>query len=214
MSFSAALLDFAISIIHTIGYAGIGLLLAVATIGVPIPSEAVLVLAGAAVRTGTYQLWFVLALGIVMQTAGCIIAYYIGSYGGSSVIKKYGKYVFVSEEDYKKTQQWFAKHGSKAIVVSLLIPVVRAFIGLVAGTNKVELKQFVLQCLLGSTVWTVAWVLVGMLLGNSWRDYYAYMHYVDYLVVVVILGFVGRFFWKRYSNRSTSGATRKGRSAS
>lgn len=204
MSFSAALLDFAIMVIHSIGYVGIGLLLGVAMIGIPIPSEAVLVLAGSAARSGSLQFGIVLVIGILMQTLGCAVAFAVGSYGGAPIIKKYGKYVLISEADYKKTQAWFVKNGSRAIVLSLLTPVIRAFIGIVAGANKMDFKRFMLQCLLGSSLWTSVWLGVGLILGESWRQYYAYMHYVDYVVVLALIVFVGRFLWKRYSVLSSS----------
>lgn len=206
MSLSAQLLDFAISTINSIGYVGIGIILLIVNVGIPIPSEAVLILAGAAARTGTLQLWLVVALGIIMQTIGCAIAFGIGQYGGAPFIKRYGKYLLISEEDYKKTQKWFAKNGSRAIFISLLTPVVRAFIGIVAGTNRVEFKKFILQCLLGSTTWTALWVSVGWLLGDTWRAYYDYMHYVDYAVITALVILTTRFVWQKiHVSRPVSG---------
>lgn len=197
MSISAQLLDLAVHTINSVGYLGIGLILFVVNIGVPIPSEAVLILAGTAVHAGTLQLWAILMIGVFVQTAGCIVAYRIGQYGGAPFVKRYGKYLLISHEDYAKTQRWFAKHGSRAIFISLLTPVVRAFIGIVAGTNKVDFKKFVIQCLLGSTIWTVLWVAIGWFLGDSWRAYYDYMHYVDYAVILLVVFFAVRFIWKK-----------------
>lgn len=209
MSLSAQLLDFAVSTIHSIGYVGIGLILLIVNVGIPIPSEAVLILAGAAARTGALQLWLIVALGIIMQAIGCAIAFGVGKYGGAPFVKRYGKYLLISEEDYDKTQKWFAKNGSRAIFISLLTPVVRAFIGIVAGTNNVEFKKFILQCLLGSMIWTALWVSVGWLLGDTWRAYYDYMHYVDYIVIVVLVVFAGRFIWKK--TRAPRSISRQGK---
>lgn len=197
MSISAALLDFAIQLIDRIGYLGIGFVLVLDNAGVPIPSEAVLALSGAAARNGSMDELAVIVVGIVAQTAGSCLSFWIGAVGGERLVRRYGKYLFISMEDYGKTQKWFAQHGPRAIFVSRLTPVVRTFMGFVAGGAKMNFKTFFWQSLAGSALWTIIWAGLGYAVGDSWHQYYAYMHYVDYLVLAVLLFFVIRFGWSR-----------------
>jgi membrane protein DedA with SNARE-associated domain len=72
MGLSAWLLDLAIQLIDRVGYPGISLVLIVDNAGVPIPSEAILGLAGVASGVGRYNLVALFVLGVVMQTLGCL----------------------------------------------------------------------------------------------------------------------------------------------
>lgn len=200
MSISAALLDFAIFMIDRIGYVGVGLVLLVDNAGIPIPSEAVLALTGAAARSGHMNELAVIGLGIVAQTAGSCLSFWIGSVGGERLVRRYGKYLFISMEDYAKTQVWFKKHGPRAIFVSRLTPVVRTFMGFAAGGAKMNFAAFFWQSLAGSALWTVIWAGLGYAVGDSWHTYYEYMHYVDYAVLVGLAVLIIRFGLKRLHN--------------
>lgn len=197
MSFSVVLLEYAVRLIDSIGYLGVALILMVDNAGLPIPSEATLALSGAAARAGHFNLGVILLIGVLAQSAGSSLAYFIGHSGGAPLIKKYGKYLLISVEDYEKTQKWFKKNGPRAIFVSRITPVVRTFMGFVAGAAGMSFGSFLWQSLLGSAVWTVIWVAIGYAVGEGWRQYYEYMHYMDYLVLGVLCLYLGRFIWRR-----------------
>lgn len=201
MSISVYFLELAISLIDKIGYFGISLILIIDNAGAPIPSEAVLALSGAAAKAGSLDLVLVLILGVVMQTLGSCLAYWVGATGGEKVVARYGKYLLISMHDYHKTQAWFDKNGAKAIFVSRLTPVVRTYMGFVAGAAKMSFPSFLTQTLTGSVIWTIVWVGFGFLVGEEWRKYYEYLHYVDYLIVLVAVVLVGRFVYKKLAPR-------------
>ncbi|MEI7819003.1 MAG: DedA family protein [bacterium] len=211
MSISALLLEFAVQLIDKIGYFGVSLILIIDNAGVPIPSEAVLALSGAAARAGRMNIPVVIFLGVTMQTLGSCLAYWIGHIGGGPMVKKYGKYLLISAEDYDKTQDWFAQHGPRAIFISRLTPVVRTFMGFAAGAAKMEFGPFVIQSLAGSAVWTIIWCAMGYAVGESWHTYYEYMHYVDYVVVIGLVILIGRFMYHRLSKGSKKGIKHGGK---
>lgn len=197
MSISAYFLELAISLIDKIGYLGISLILIIDNAGAPIPSEAVLALSGAAAKAGSLDLVLVFVLGVVMQTLGSCLAFWVGSTGGERVVARYGKYLLISMHDYHKTQAWFDKNGAKAIFVSRLTPVVRTYMGFVAGAAKMSFSSFLTQTFIGSLVWTIVWVGFGYIVGEEWRKYYEYLHFVDYLIIFVVVILVGRFVYKK-----------------
>ena len=197
MGISAWLLDAAVHLINQAGYLGISFILIIDNAGVPIPSEAILGLSGVASSAGRYNLIILVILGIVMQTLGASLAFVIGYLGGGPFVKRYGKYLLISAHDYEKTQAWFAKRGARAIFISRLTPVVRTFMGFVAGAAEMNFGSFLVQSLFGSAVWTIIWLALGYVLGDSWHRFYEYAHYVDYVVIVTVVVLLGRFIWQR-----------------
>jgi membrane protein DedA with SNARE-associated domain len=202
MSISAYFLELAIGVINQIGYLGISIILILDNAGAPIPSEAILALSGAAAKAGDMDILFVFILGVVMQTIGSSLAYWIGATGGETVVRKYGKYILISMHDYQKTHAWFEKNGAKAIFISRLTPVVRTYMGFVAGAARMSFSSFLTQTIMGSFVWTLVWVGFGYIVGEEWRKYYEYLHYLDYVIILVLVILVGRFIHKKLSRRA------------
>ncbi len=201
MNLSARFLEFAIALVDRIGYLGVSLILIVDNAGVPIPSEAVLALSGAAAKSGTMNIGVALLIGVVAQSLGSCLAYVIGRAGGVPLVKKYGKYLLISAHDYEKTHRWFEKNGAKAVFISRLTPVVRTFMGFVAGAAEMSFPSFAVQTVLGSAVWTLFWVSFGYIVGDTWRQYYAVLHYLDYIVIVAVMYFIYRFVSRKLARR-------------
>lgn len=205
MGLTSWLLNFAISLIERIGYIGVFIILVLDNCGLPIPSEAVLALSGSVARSGQFNLLAIIAIGTIAQTLGTYLAYLIGHFGGEPVIKRYGKYVLISHHDYLKAHAWFEKRGERMILVSRLIPVIRTYVGFVAGTFNMDKRKFLIDSFIGSLIWTILWTGLGFALGNAWRNYYEYMHYLDYVVIAGVLFFAGRFVYRKV--RSTRSKT-------
>ena len=198
MSLSQWLIETAIHLIETGGYAGMAFALILDSCGIPIPSEVVLALSGSIARTtGEFNIFVVIIVGAVAQTIGALAAYTIGKYGGEPFVKKYGKYVLISAHDYDKTKLWFKKHGPKAIFISRLLPVIRTFSGFPAGTFGMDIKRFTIDTFAGSLLWSIIFASLGYAVGDSWRKYIDKLHYLDYIMLVVVIIFVIRYVYKK-----------------
>lgn len=189
-------------LIDKIGYFGVFIVLILDNCGIPIPSEATLALAGSLARTGQFNLILVIVVGVLAQTLGTYIAYLIGRYGGEPLVKRYGKYLLISAHDYDRATAWFAKRGPRAIFVSRLIPVIRTYAGFAAGTFRMDVRKFLRDSALGSLVWTLVFVLAGYAMGDAWKRYYSYLHYVDYIVIAAIIVLAARYIYKKLKNHS------------
>lgn len=197
MGLTTWLLEFALNLIDKIGYLGVIFILIVDNAGVPIPSEATLALAGSMARTGRFNLIALIIIGTLAQTLGTFIAYLIGEYGGGPLVKKYGKFLLISAHDYDKAEQWFATRGESAILLSRITPVIRTFAGFAAGTFKMNRGKFLRDSFVGSLIWTIIFTMIGYGLGDSWRHYYGFLHYVDYLVILVLIILLVRYIYKK-----------------
>jgi membrane protein DedA with SNARE-associated domain len=195
-----ALAEYAQQIIAQIGYPGILILMALESTMVPIPSELVMPFAGFLALKGVFSLPLVIAMNTCGAIIGSLGCYYIGSWGGKPLIDRYGKYLFVNQHDLEKTQTFFARHGSATVFVARLIPVVRHFISLVAGLAKMSLWKFLLQTVLGATLWGGFLAVLGYELGPKWEAMAKSVKHIDLFIGLGVIG-VGVIFFLRHRSR-------------
>lgn len=186
------------SVISTMGYGGIVLLMAIESACIPLPSEIIMPFAGFLVFKGQMTLWWVAFAGAIGCVVGSIPAYYVGMFGGRPLAEKYGKYVLISKKDLDMADRWFDKHGDIIIFIARLLPAVRTFIAFPAGVAKMNMPKFIIYTFVGSLIW--CWVLAyaGMKFGEHWVDLKVYFHQFHYVIiaagVVFLVWYVRRHF--------------------
>ena len=185
--FLSLVTNFIISAISSLGYTGVGALMAIESACVPLPSEVIMPFAGFLVAQGKFSLIGVALAGALGCVVGSVVAYAVGIWGGRAFIEKYGKYVLISHHDLARADKFFNKYGSAAIFFSRLLPVARTFISLPAGIAKMNFSKFVIYTFLGSLPWCLALAYVGMVLGEHWNTLGVYFHKFDFVIVVIIL---------------------------
>jgi membrane protein DedA with SNARE-associated domain len=163
---AAGLGEIATNMIATLGYGGLAAGLFVDSFGIPIPSEVLLPLAGAAAKQGQLNLVLVILVGTVAQTLGAMLAYAIGMGPGLAFVKRYGKYVLFSEHELNKTHALFEKYGSWLTLVGRCLPGIRTYIGIPAGMARMNFGRFVAASLLGSLVWSIFLAVLGYQLAD------------------------------------------------
>lgn len=105
---------------------------------------------------------------------GSIILYHIGIFGGRPIVVKYGKYLFVSERELYKAEEWFRTRGDITILIGRMMPAVRTVISLPAGMFKMNIVKFVVFTVLGSMPWNIALTYLGYFLGMNWTIILSY----------------------------------------
>jgi len=167
--------------------------MALQTVAVPIPSEVILPFAGFLAFTGRFNIWLIALIGAIGSCAGSSIAYYIGYKGGRPLVERYGKYVLISHQDLNLAEKFFNRFGSVAVFFGQLLPIVRTFIGFVAGLAKENYKKFLLSVSVGSFIWSLVLAYIGKQLGANWGTLRDRFHNLDLLIVVVIV--LGIILW-------------------
>jgi len=182
---------FVIDIISKFGYFGVFTLMALESACIPIPSEVTMPFAGSLISSGRFTFWGLVIVGGVANLAGSWLAYFVGAWGQETVvrkvIKKYGKYVLVTEDEFDKSEKWFRKYGEAIVFFTRLMPIVRTFISLPAGIAKMNLWRFSIYTLIGSLIWSTLLTYVGVVLGANWKSIEVYFHRFDFLIVGVFL---------------------------
>ncbi|HUL38837.1 MAG TPA: DedA family protein [Methanomassiliicoccales archaeon] len=194
--------------IATVGYPGIFLLMTLESMAIPIPSEVVMTFGGWLAYDGVLSLFWVGMAGTLGCVAGSAIAYWIGEYGGRPFIKRYGRYLLLSEESIDSAETWFKKYGAIAVFGSRLLPVVRTFISIPAGIAKMNFWSFIVLTFLGSLPWCYALAYAGYLLGANYESIQGNFTLLTILVVVAVAALLVYFIYirRRRSKHTSNGA--------
>lgn len=195
------LAGFIISVLQASGYFGVLGLMAIESACLPLPSEIILPFAGYLVSTGRLNLYLVATVGALGCNLGSAIAYAVGAYGGRAAVRRWGKYVLLTDDDLNKAEWFFHRFGGPAVFIGRMLPVIRTFIALPAGIAHMPPVRFHLYTFAGSWPWCFLLAWVGMKLGDKWGsngDLHAVFHYFDYAVAVIAVVVIGRFVWSRW----------------
>lgn len=153
--------------ISGMGYTGIVILMTLESSFFPFPSEVVIPPAGYLAATGEMNLFIVIFAGIFGSILGALINYFIAVKFGRSLMLKYGKFFFITEEKFNYVEGFFERHGEITTFVGRLIPVVRQYISFPAGIARMNLPKFIFYTGLGAGIWVVVLTYVGYFVGNN-----------------------------------------------
>lgn len=187
--------DWVLETISTFGYIGLALVLLVENLFPPIPSEIVLPLAGFLVGTGDLNYWGAVFAATFGAVVGAWILYAIGLWGGRPVILRYGKYLWISEEELDRAESWFKRYGDWVVLVARVIPLARSVVSVPAGTMRMPPLRFTVLTTAGTLIWNILLIQAGVILGENWEQVnefmgtYSNVAYVAIALVVVYLIF-------------------------
>lgn len=124
----------ATSLVETMGGPGAGLAIALENLFPPLPSEIILPLTGFAAGQGVISLFSALFWTTLGSVVGAVALYQIGAlFGRERMYALWERIPLVKVSDLKKTEQWFVKHGMKAIFFGRMIPIFRSLISVPAA---------------------------------------------------------------------------------
>jgi len=197
----AALFIFIKSVIAATGYGGIVILMAIESACIPLPSELIMPFAGYLVFEGTMKLVWVATAGAIGCNLGSLVAYEVGFHGGRPLVERYGRWILLGRRDLDLADRFFARWGYLAVFIARLLPVIRTFIALPAGIARMPRGRFHIYTFLGSWPWCFALAWFGMKLGENWRGLGKYLHKLDAVILVVLVGGIVWFVWTHWQNR-------------
>jgi membrane protein DedA with SNARE-associated domain len=159
---------------------------------IPISSEITFGFAGVLAYQGHLSLALVIVIGTIGELAGSSAAYGLGRLGGRDTVERYHRYLLMTRKDVERAERFFAGRGTWSVAIGRIIPLVRAFTGLVAGFMEVPVLSFEVFNLLGTLAWAAALSTLGYELGGDWdKASKNFSHASDALLAVVVLMLVG-----------------------
>ncbi len=190
-----------VSFIGAVGYVGIFVLMALESACIPLPSEITMPFSGFLASQERLDFWLVILAGGVGNLVGSLAAYWVGLKLEESVlragIRKYGKWLLMSEQDYDLAERWFRKHGEVVVFVSRLLPIIRTFISLPAGVASMNVVRFSAYTLIGSVLWSTLLTYIGLKLGENWHSISSYWHQFDFAVAFALVACGAFYVWHK-----------------
>lgn len=152
----------AAGLVDTLGGPGAGLAIALENLFPPLPSEIILPLTGFAASQGALSLASALFWTTLGSVVGAVVLYGIGQvFGRERMHRFWAKLPLVKVSDLERTEQWFARHGTKAVLLGRMVPVFRSLISVPAGVERMPLPTFVALTTAGSLLWNTVLVMAG-----------------------------------------------------
>jgi membrane-associated protein len=107
-----------------------------------------------------------LLLGVwIAAVAGDQVGYLFGLKVGPALFNRPDSRLF-KQENVERANEFFAKYGSKAIVLARFVPIVRTFTPITAGVGRMRYRTFVTFNVIGGTLWALGVTLLGYFLGQ------------------------------------------------
>ena len=94
--------------------------------------------------------------GIVGNTFG----YWFGAKSGTYLYAKKDSFWF-KKKYLIQSQEFFEKHGGRAIIFARFLPIIRTFAPIIAGVVKMDKKKFMLFNIISSFLWSFALIFAG-----------------------------------------------------
>jgi len=125
--------------------------IALESMGVPMPGETILIVAGIyAGATRSIDVVSLIGTAALAAIIGDNIGYLVGRSVGQASLRKYGRYIRLDERRIKIGQYLFLKQGGKIVFFGRFVAVLRAFAALLAGVNRMRWSRFLLMNALGA----------------------------------------------------------------
>ena len=176
-----------VDLIFDWGYLGIFLLMAVESSFIPFPSEIILIPAGYLASQGEMSIGMVMSAALGGSLVGAFINYYLALILGRKMLKKYGKYFFISENSLEKMDNYFEKHGAISTFIGRLIPGIRQLISIPAGLSRMNLVVFSTYTALGAGIWALILTMIGYFIGENQELIDTYLKQITMLVLVALV---------------------------
>ncbi|MFD5904140.1 DedA family protein [Streptomyces microflavus] len=195
----------ATGLVETFGGPGAGFAIALENLFPPLPSEIILPLTGFAASQGVLSLASALFWTTLGSVVGAVALYTIGAvFGRERMHALWAKLPLVKASDLVRTEEWFARHGTKAVLLGRMVPVFRSLISVPAGVERMPLPVFIGLTTAGSLVWNTLLVMAGYWLGDRWDVVGTYVGLVSKIVLGAAL--LAAVWWiaKRVRGRKES----------
>jgi membrane protein DedA with SNARE-associated domain len=185
--------DWILDLIDRGGYLAVTFLMLLENVFPPIPSEVVMPVAGIVAGRGDLSVALVILFGTIGAVAGQLLWFWLGLRIGEEGLKRlarsHGRWLTVSPRDIERADEWFDRHGGKAVMFGRLIPGVRTLISLPAGLSGMSLPRFLIYSTIGSGAWTAALGMAGYALGERQENITHWIGPVSTGVLVTMMGY-------------------------
>jgi membrane protein DedA with SNARE-associated domain len=141
-------------LIATYGIWSVAALVGLESMGIPLPGETALVLAGVYAGTGHHlDISSVIAAAASGAILGDNVGFWLGRKFGYALVLRYGGYIGMPDSRIKLGQYIFLRHGGKVVFFGRFVAYLRVLAALLAGVNRMDWRRFLLANAGGGVLW-------------------------------------------------------------
>jgi membrane protein DedA with SNARE-associated domain len=189
--------SFVASFLHSYGYLAVAVLVGLECVGIPLPGETALITA--ALYAGSTHRLNIAVIAAVAASAAIIgdnIGYAAGHFGGTRLVKRYGRYVHLTDRRLAVGRYLFRRHGGKVVFIGRFVSILRTYVALLAGTSRMPWGRFVAFNAAGGVGWALTFSFGAYQLGSAATGIGNILTYVG-LALTVVLTVVITLFTRR-----------------
>lgn len=193
-------------LVESYGYYAVFTLIALESMGIPLPGETALITA--ALYCGTTHQLNITALAAI-AAAGSVIGdnagYWIGRTGGYRLAERYGRFVRLDRAKLKVARYLFARHGMRVVFAGRFVAVLRTFAAFLAGVSRMPWHSFLAANAAGGAGWAAFYAFGAYALGSAAASVGSTVTYVGYglaTVATIASIVVVRRFMRRLEGRA------------
>jgi membrane-associated protein len=153
-------------------------------IGCFLPGDSLLITAGLVAATGRFDMVLLNVLVSLAAIVGDSVGYAIGAKAGPKLFSRPKSRLF-NPRHVERTREFYARHGSKTIVIARFVPIIRTFAPVVAGVANMEYRRFLTYNVAGGIGWSVSMTGAGYILGRTVPNISSYIHVIVLIVIVL-----------------------------
>jgi membrane protein DedA with SNARE-associated domain len=181
------------------GYVGIVIVVILGNIGLPVPEETVLALAGYLVFSGRIQLLPVLVAALVSAVVGDAFGYWLGRRYGRAAVERYARWLLTPER-VMSAESLVRRYGALAVCVARFVGGLRFLAGPLAGALGLPFRSFLRGNVLGAVIFVPYAVGIGYAIGYGLEPYMARAQQVlggigQMVLLVALVAIAGLVSW-------------------
>ncbi|MCK6080593.1 DedA family protein [Microbacterium sp. EYE_5] len=157
-------------------------------VGLIVPGDTIVIVAGTAVDSLAEGAWLVLAV-LVGALVGESIGYALGRWLGPRIrFSRVGR--LIGEHNWTRAELYLRRRGGPAIFLSRFLPVLHSLVPLTVGMSGFAYRRFLAWTTPACALWSIAYVSVTAVAAEGYREISDSLHYAGYLFVGAIVVFL------------------------
>lgn len=130
-----------------------------------LPGDSLIFFLGALCASGKINIWLIFAFLVSAAILGNMTNYQIGKTLGHSVFNR-DNIRFFNRKNLEKAHKFFEKYGSKTIIITRFVPIIRTFAPFAAGMGCMSYAKFAVYNIIGGFAWVTLFITGGFLLAR------------------------------------------------
>lgn len=188
------------ALIETTGYVGLFVIIFAESgliIGFFLPGASLLFTAGLLASQGYLNIWYLAPLLGFAAILGDNVGYWFGAKVGPRIFTREDSFFF-HKKHIDRTREFFAKYGSKTILLARFVPFVRTFAPILAGVGSMHYPTFVFYNIAGALLWASGITTFGYVVGSTFPWAEEYLELIILCIILVTFSPLMREAWREW----------------